>query len=180
LFRSSGKTEEDDRIRIRLAKEGETPDFVSTDDLEEGKEITVTITNKTSWAVEAGESIRSGVSVGIGEGGKLVEAVDGSVPKIGCSITNGSEGEVIKYIRNVSGGGKGEPGPKGDPGEPGPKGDKGDPGEPGPKGDKGDKGEPGVDGKDGAPGKDGVDGKDGFPTEEQWNELVARVDALEE
>src|SRR5699024_3133313 len=137
----SGKTEEDDRIRIRLAKEGETPDFVSTDDLEEGKEITVTITNKTSWAVEAGESIRSGVSVGIGEGGKLVEAVDGSVPKIGYSITNGSEGEVIKYIRNVSGGGKGEPG------------------------------------KD---GKDGEDGKDGFPTEEQWNELVARVEALEE
>ena len=48
-----------------------------------------------------------------------------------------------------------EPGPKGD------KGDKGDPGTPGTKGDKGDKGEP------------------GFPTEEQWNALVARVEALE-
>ena len=45
--------------------------------------------------------------------------------------------------------------------EPGPKGDKGDPGTPGTKGDKGDKGEP------------------GFPTEEQWNALVARVEALE-
>ena len=42
--------------------------------------------------------------------------------------------------------------------EPGPKGDKGDPGA---KGDKGAKGEP------------------GFPTEEQWNALVARVEALE-
>ena len=42
--------------------------------------------------------------------------------------------------------------------EPGPKGDKGDPGA---KGDKGAKGDP------------------GFPTEEQWNALVARVDALE-
>ena len=42
--------------------------------------------------------------------------------------------------------------------EPGPKGDKGDPGTPGTKGDKGDP---------------------GFPTEEQWNTLVARVDALE-
>ena len=42
--------------------------------------------------------------------------------------------------------------------EPGPKGDKGDPGTPGTKGDKGDP---------------------GFPTEEQWNALVARVDALE-
>ena len=41
---------------------------------------------------------------------------------------------------------------------PGPKGDKGDTGA---KGAKGDKGEP------------------GFPTEEQWNALVARVEALE-
>lgn len=136
----NGKTEEDDRIRIRLAKKGETPDFVSTDELEKGKEITVTITNKTSWVVEAGEKIRSGVSVGIGEGGKLVEAVDGSVPKIGYSITSGSEGDVIEYVRNVSGGGKGEPGQD---------------------------------------GKDGKDGKDGFPTEEQWNELVSRVESLE-
>ena len=45
--------------------------------------------------------------------------------------------------------------------EPGPKGDKGDPGA---KGDKGAKGD---------------NGKDGFPTEEQWNALVARVEALE-
>ena len=45
--------------------------------------------------------------------------------------------------------------------EPGPKGDKGDKGDTGAKGAKGDKGDP------------------GFPTEDQWNELVARVDALE-
>lgn len=45
--------------------------------------------------------------------------------------------------------------------EPGPKGDKGDKGDTGAKGAKGDKGEP------------------GFPTEEQWNALVARVEALE-
>ena len=51
--------------------------------------------------------------------------------------------------------------------EPGPKGDKGDPGEPGSKGDKGN------------PGSKGDKGDPGFPTEEQWNELVARVDALE-
>ena len=57
-----------------------------------------------------------------------------------------------------------EPGPKGDTGPQGPAGPKGDTGEPGPagaKGAKGDKGEP------------------GFPTEEQWNALVARVEALE-
>ena len=69
-----------------------------------------------------------------------------------------------------------EPGPKGDkgdPGEPGPKGDTGEPGPAGAKGAKGDKGEPG------AAGAKGDKGDPGFPTEEQWNALVARVDALE-
>ena len=54
--------------------------------------------------------------------------------------------------------------------EPGPKGDKGDPGVAGEPGPKGDKGNPGVKGDKGDPG---------FPTEEQWNALVARVEALE-
>ena len=69
--------------------------------------------------------------------------------------------------------------------EPGPKGDKGDPGEPGPKGDKGETGEPGTKGDKGETGPAGTDGakgakgEPGFPTEEQWNALVARVDALE-
>jgi|SRR5690625_102417 len=55
----------------------------------------------------------------------------------------------------------------------------------GPQGPSGPKGDPGADGQDGEqgpqgePGADGKDGADGFPTEEQWNELVARVDALE-
>lgn len=57
-----------------------------------------------------------------------------------------------------------EPGPKGDAGPQGPKGDKGEPGAAGAKGAKGDKGDK---------------GEPGFPTEEQWNALVARVDALE-
>ena len=69
--------------------------------------------------------------------------------------------------------------------EPGPKGDKGDPGEPGPKGDKGETGPAGTDGAKGVkgdpgtPGTKGDKGDPGFPTEEQWNALVARVDALE-
>lgn len=43
----------------------------------------------------------------------------------------------------------------------------------GPKGDKGDKGEPGT------AGKDGADGKDGFGTEAQYNDIIARLEALE-
>lgn len=56
---------------------------------------------------------------------------------------------------------KAEQGPKGDTGDTGPQ------GEQGPKGTKGDTGAP------------GSDGADGFPTESQWNDLVARVTALE-
>lgn len=52
----------------------------------------------------------------------------------------------------------GEPGPKGDPGTDGAKGAKGDPGAKGVKGDP---------------------GADGFGTEEQYNELVSRIEALE-
>lgn len=60
------------------------------------------------------------------------------------------------------------------PGPQGPKGAKGDKGDTGaastvagPKGDKGDKGDA------------GAPGTDGFPTESQWDDLVARVVALE-
>ena len=46
-------------------------------------------------------------------------------------------------------------------------------GETGPQGPKGDKGDTG------AKGATGAAGADGFPTETQWNDLVARVTALE-
>ena len=58
-------------------------------------------------------------------------------------------------------------GDKGDPGPQGPKGDKGDPGADGAKGAKGDKGDP------------GADGADGFGTETQYNDIIARLEALE-
>ena len=52
----------------------------------------------------------------------------------------------------------------------GPAGPKGDPGTPGADGAKGDKGDPGTPGADGA---------DGFGTEAQYNDIIARLDALE-
>src|SRR5699024_7112959 len=61
-------------------------------------------------------------------------------------------------------------GDKGDTGPQGPKGDKGDPGADGAKGAKGDKGDPGTPGADGA---------DGFGTEAQYNDIIARLEALE-
>ena len=84
----------------------------------------------------------------------------------------------MKDILDVAG----EKGPKGDNGAAGPKGDtgvagpKGDPGVAGPKGDPGAKG---AKGDTGAAGPKGDPGADGFGTEAQYNELVARIEALE-
>ena len=50
------------------------------------------------------------------------------------------------------------------------KGDKGDTGEQGPKGDTGEQGPQGIQGPKGA---------DGFGTEEQYNEIIRRIEALE-
>lgn len=47
---------------------------------------------------------------------------------------------------------------------------------------KGAKGDPGAAGKDGAkgdPGAAGADGADGFGTETQYNDIIARLEALE-
>ena len=67
----------------------------------------------------------------------------------------------------------GKEGPQGPRGEAGAKGAKGDTGEQGPQGDagaKGDKGDTGAQGPAGA---------DGFGTEAQYNDIIARLEALE-
>lgn len=78
----------------------------------------------------------------------------------------------MKDILDVAG----EKGPKGDTGAAGPK---GDPGVAGPKGDPGTNGAKGAKGDPGAAGPKGDPGADGFGTEVQYNELVARIEALE-
>ena len=56
------------------------------------------------------------------------------------------------------------------------KGDKGDTGEQGIQGLKGDKGDKGDKGEQGI---QGLKGADGFGTEEQYNEIIRRIEALE-
>lgn len=46
-------------------------------------------------------------------------------------------------------------------------------------GEQGPKGEPGANGQDGAEGPKGADGADGFGTEAQYNDIIARLEALE-
>jgi len=49
----------------------------------------------------------------------------------------------------------------------------------GDKGDTGPQGPPGADGKDGEQGPQGPPGNDGFGTEAQYNDIIARLEALE-
>lgn len=61
----------------------------------------------------------------------------------------------------------------------GPKGDKGDPGADGARGPAGADGEDGAQGPKGDKGDPGADGADGFGTEAQYNDIIARLEALE-
>lgn len=139
-----GTTEDGSKAIIRLANAGESADFISKQDIEDGQEVTITIKGNPVWAAEAGGEIAVGDMVGVAAGGKVVTDAGGS----GYAVQAAVEGDLARFVRGSSG----VPGPQGPEGPQGPKGD---------KGDKGDQGEP------------------GFPTEEQWNDLVARVTALE-
>ena len=71
---------------------------------------------------------------------------------------------------------KGPSGPKGDPGA---NGKDGADGAAGAKGDKGDTGLQGPQGEQGPKGDTGEKGADGFGTEAQYNDIIARLEALE-
>src|SRR5690625_5730818 len=68
------------------------------------------------------------------------------------AVDNGFEGDEQAWLESL----KGERGPRGEQGEPGPA---------------------GSDGEQGPPGEDGADG---FGTEAQYNDIIARLEALED
>src|SRR5690625_4712529 len=88
----------------------------------------------------------------------LADGEDGGTPITAEELNRIEQG--IATVETIEGpeGPQGPEGPERPQGEPGPKGDKCDPGDQGPL---------------------GADGADGFPSEAQWNDLVARVEALE-
>ena len=70
------------------------------------------------------------------------------------AVEQGFEGDVNEWLESL----KGERGEQGIPGPQGP---------------------PGVDGVDGKDGTNGAKGADGFGTEAQYNDIIARLEALE-
>lgn len=161
-------TNGEDMIELALTGEGINPDFYSKRDLEVGETVGVSLIGSPVWFIEAGENLSVGDSVASDSEGRVVPADEGSFGYVPEAVLSG---EVAKVVRQFSGGSPGPQGPKGDPGDRGPQGPKGDPGEQGPKGDTGPKGDP---------GEQGPPGADGFPTQSEWDDLVSRVEALEE
>lgn len=114
--------EDDNEVRIRLAKESEQPDFYSKADISEGEEVNVSITGDNIWQAEAAEDIRAGVSIGCSGNGLVAESLSEDSPlNIGYSIHSAKEGEIITYVRKAPSGSNSK-GPKGDKGDTGPQG----------------------------------------------------------
>ena len=106
-----------------------------------------------TWNVTLPPAATEGAETHIADHNKIVDAIREA-------RTNIDEIELTP-------GPQGPEGPAGADGADGAKGAKGDPGADGAKGAKGDKGDP------------GADGADGFGTEAQYNDIIARLEALE-
>ena len=117
------------------------------------------------WSVNLPEPATEGSDTHIPDHNTIVEAID--------------ELRTAHDEIELTPGPEGPEGPKGDPGADGAQGPKGDPGPQGLQGPAGADGADGADGAKGDKGDPGADGADGFPSEAQWNDLVARVEALE-
>jgi len=79
------------------------------------------------------------------------------------AVDNGFEGDEQAWLESLKGD-KGDTGPQGPPGT---------------DGKDGEQGPSGADGKDGEQGPQGPPGNDGFGTEAQYNDIIARLEALE-
>lgn len=94
------------------------------------------------------------------------------------AVDNGFEGDEQAWLESLKGerGPAGADGAQGIQGPPGADGTNGTDGADGEQGIQGPKGDPG---EQGPPGTNGTDGSDGFGTEAQYNDIIARLEALE-
>lgn len=136
---------------ISLTKAGGNPDFHSTRQIAKDQNVTVSFNGKKAWTIEAGENLKAGQRVQAGQDGKLVKSTGAGIGYVYADVTAGG---LATFIRTSSG----TPGPQGPAGATGPQGPTG---ATGPKGDKGDT------------------GAAGFGTKAQYDDIIARLTALE-
>lgn len=89
-----------DKIYIKLASKGTDPDMVSTKELQEGEEVTVTIKGSPVWKAELSADTRPGTLVSCdGEGLIRWTSTRDHSRYIGYSLEGGQAGDVIHFAR---------------------------------------------------------------------------------
>lgn len=88
-------------MRLGLPKErGNYVDFVSTRDLSDGEEVTVSIrNNKRIWVVEAATKISVGANVAANTDGRVGSYTSAPI-RIGYALNAGQEGDLIQIVIN--------------------------------------------------------------------------------
>ena len=94
-------SEDGETMRIKLPSKGGQPvDFVSTSPLEDGQEVTITITGNPVWKVEAGEKVEPGDNVYADEDGRIIVHNSTYLHSVGYVLDAGEEGDVVRMVRN--------------------------------------------------------------------------------
>ena len=88
-------------MRLGLPKErGNYVDFVSTRDLFDGEEVTVSIrSDKRIWIVEAATEIAVGANVAADTDGRVGSYTSAPI-RIGYALNAGQEGDLIQIVRH--------------------------------------------------------------------------------
>jgi len=94
-------SEDGETMRIKLPSKGGYPvDFVSTEPLEDGQEVTITITGSKIWRVEAGEKVAPGDNVYADEDGRIMNNNSTYLHSVGYVLDAGEEGDIVRMVRN--------------------------------------------------------------------------------
>lgn len=88
-------------VYLRLAREAEQPDFVSSRAIKAGETVTVTIMGLSHWKAEAAEDVWAGTLVTTAEGGKVQNFKSHQVQYIGHSTHSAKAGELVTIARKA-------------------------------------------------------------------------------
>ena len=96
------RTSEDGKtLRIGLPRQDGYPvDFVSTRELKDGEEVTVTIKGDPIWLVEAAETLKPGQNVYVDSTGRLIGSHGEHLHSVGYVLDAAQEGDVVRLVRN--------------------------------------------------------------------------------
>lgn len=86
-------------IYLKLSEKGWIPDFVSTSNLTEGDTVSVTITDKPVWKVEASQRLPAGTLVQCDESGRVKSYNPNDGSHFGYTLQSVEEGNVVEVVR---------------------------------------------------------------------------------